>query len=278
MRTLLRQIVIFLNLTGSKKFNFHYTFWMSLKRSALRMVIKVLRLDIILQQLNRELRKCLILTHAIQYRTQWFHDHPKFFDHTLNLYKAWFKNRDSSFLDRGFFSRQIIRRNSNYLGKTLDLCCGDGFFAFYFYSMHSKHILAVDNSHAAIEFAKRNYNSENISFELINILTDFPSGDFDAVIWDASIHYFDNEEINALLRNIKNSLFISRGQLSGSTIESQTYSSRDHKTLIRDKADLKYILGSHFKFVHVYQDVGLYRNNLYFVCSDFEIKMPDRNF
>ena len=141
--------------------------------------------------------------------------------------------------------------------------------------MHSEHILAVDNSDAAIAFAKRNYNSENIQFELRDILVDFPPGDFDAVIWDASIHYFDNEEINVLLRNIKNSLFISRGQLSGSTIESQTYSSRDHKTLIRDKVDLKQILESHFKFVHVYQDVGRNRNNLYFVCSDFEIKMPD---
>ena len=262
-------------MTGSKKSNFHYTYKVSWKRSALRMAIFVFRLDILLQKLNRQLRKCLNLTHKIQYRTQWYHDHPKFFDHTLNLYYAWIQNRDSSFLDRGFFSRQIIRRNSNYLGKTLDLCCGDGFFAYYFYSSHSKHILAVDNSDEAIASAKRNYNSENISFELMDILVDFPQGYFDAVIWDASIHYFDNEEINVLLRKIKNSLFISKGQLSGSTIESQTLSSRDHKTLIRDKFDLKQILGNHFKFVHVYQDVGKYRNNLYFVCSDFEIKIPD---
>jgi SAM-dependent methyltransferase len=248
---------------------------MSLKHSALRLMIKVFRLNILIPKLNGELRKCLNLTRGIQYRTQWFHDHPKFFDHTLNLYSVWFQNRDSSFLDRGFFSRQVIRRYSNFSGKTLDLCCGDGFFSYYFYSMHSEHILAVDNSDAAIAFAKRNYNSENISFELRDILVDFPPGDFDAVSWDASIHYFDIEEINALLKSIKNSLFISKGQLSGSTISSQTRSNRDHKTLIRDMVDLKSILGNHFRFVNVYQDVGKHRNNLFFVASDFEFKMTD---
>jgi len=190
----------------------------------------------------------------------------------------WPSNQDSSFLDRGFFSSQIIRRNSNELGKTLDLCCGDGFFAHYFYSMHSKHTLAVDIEPSAIAFAKRNYKSKNLTFDLIDILVNFPSGDYDAVIWDASIHYFDAKEINTLLANIKNCLSVLKGQLSGSTIASDTPSNRYHKTLIQDKLTLENILRSHFRFVQVYEDIGRNRKNLYFACSDFECDFPAEGF
>jgi SAM-dependent methyltransferase len=221
-------------------------------------------------RVNQILRRLLSFTHYIQYRVEWTTDHPTYFDHSINLYYSWYRNQDSSFLNRGFFARNAISRNNDFRGFTLDLCCGDGFFSHYFYSSVSTKLVAVDRDSLAITNARLNYGKNNITFKRLDILRDFPRDDYDSIIWDASIHYFDLDEIDYLLTLISNSLVVREGLLAGSTVTSQNNdTTKHHKTSILSSAFLRDILEIHFKWVAILEREEEDRTSLYFLCSDF---------
>jgi SAM-dependent methyltransferase len=101
--------------------------------------------------------------------------------------------------------------------KALELCCGDGFNAYFFYSIRVGSILSVDFDPKAIAYAKRNFRAENVTYQIADIRTQMPDGIFDNVVWDAAIEHFTETEIAELMANIKRRL-APAGMLSGFTI------------------------------------------------------------
>ena len=163
--------------------------------------------------LNYWVRKLTRATHRLQFLVEWAVDNPEYFDHNIDIYSSWYKTRESFPIERGVFSSFAMTPN----GRVLDLCCGDGFNSYYFYSLRAKHVTAIDFDREAIRWAKRNYKAPNLTFSIGDIRTDIPDGPFENIVWDAAVEHFTETEITGIMSRVKSVLTLS-GTLSGYTI------------------------------------------------------------
>ena len=152
----------------------------------------------------------------------------------------------------------------------LELCCGDGFNAYHFYSIRAKRIIAVDFDGLAIDHAQRNNKARNISYRICDIRNAIPEGKFNNIVWDAAIEHFTEDEIRSIMNNIKRRLK-SDGILSGYTIVEREDGIKQHSLHeyeFKSKEDLVRFLAPHFKNVKVFETIYPSRHNLYFYASD----------
>lgn len=191
---------------------------------------------------------------------------PEFFDHQIDLFYYWQKQRESYWLERGVFGSLAIKRD----GIVLEIACGDGFNARNFYSGLAKSVIACDFDKKAIATAKRKNKAPNVNFVLADIRYSMPEGNFDNIVWDAAIEHFTIEEIEALMIKIKDRLNKNNGILSGYTLveRKEGKSLPQHEYEFKDMADLKRFFTPHFKNVTVFETIYLSRHNLYFWASD----------
>jgi len=145
---------------------------------------------------NRLLRKLSHLSHYAQYVLQWgVRPVSGWFDHYLDLHYLWRKTRTPLSCERGILGLLAIRQGAD----VLELCCGDGFNTFHFYSIRAGKILAMDLDRDAIASARKNFAVDNIEFFAGDIRRDMPNQQFDNVVWDASLEYFTADEIDKLI-------------------------------------------------------------------------------
>jgi ubiquinone/menaquinone biosynthesis C-methylase UbiE len=73
----------------------------------------------------------------------------------------------------------------------LELGCGSGRDSFFF-AEHGNSVLATDFSKVAVEKNKKKYQSENLTFEVLNMSnkTSFENSSFDVIYSRLSLHYF----------------------------------------------------------------------------------------
>lgn len=215
---------------------------------------------------NRWLRKLVRSTHHLQFLVEWAIDNPEYFDHNIDMYSSWYKTRESFPVERGVFSSFAMSANS----RVLDLCCGDGFNSYHFYSLRAKNVTAIDFDREAIRWAKRNYKAPNLKFSIGDIRTDIPDGPFDNIVWDAAVEHFTETEITALMSRIR-AVLAPSGTLSGYTIiepEGGGKHLHQHEYEFHSKEDLARFFSPHFKNVHVFETVFPSRTNLYFYATD----------
>jgi SAM-dependent methyltransferase len=191
---------------------------------------------------------------------------PEYFTHKIDLFWRWRAKRNSYWVERGVFSGLAISPGA----RVLELCCGDGFNSYFFYSAIAGRVLAVDFDHGAIRYAKSKYKTDNLDFRVADIRTQMPEGDFDNVVWDAAIEHFTEVEIAEIMANIKKRLS-RNGVLSGYTLVEKTEETRrfeHHEIEFKSKDDLARFLTPHFKNVTVFETLSPERHNLYFWASD----------
>jgi SAM-dependent methyltransferase len=194
---------------------------------------------------------------------------PEFFEHKIGHYWSWEAKNSPWSVERGVFSLLAMRQGC----KALELCCGDGFNAHYFYRARAASVLCVDFDPKAVTYARRNFRSENVRYELADIRTQMPEGTFDNIIWDAAIEHFTEREIAAIMENIKRRLG-SGGTLSGYTIVERADGLKSlphHEYEFKSKEDLARFLTPHFAHVRVFETIYSDRHNLYFWASDGSI-------
>lgn len=191
---------------------------------------------------------------------------PEHFDHHIDLHHQWLQERNSLWVERGVFGGLALKPD----GALLELACGDGFNARNFYSLRCREVVACDFDPAAIAAARRKNAAPNVRFELADIRTAMPAGQFDNIVWDAAIEHFTPVEIEGVLRDIKARLRLG-GVVSGYTITSPADGQKHlvhHEYEFVDKADLQRFLAPHFRRVTVFETVYPTRHNLYFWASD----------
>ena len=233
---------------------------------AVRFAKRPLRLDSAMRWINRGIRALSSRTHQLQYNLDWKADNPEYFDHFLNQNFMWRRTRESFPLERGVWSSFAIMPGA----KVLDLCCGDGFNSFHFYSGRTESVSAVDFDSHAIRWARRHYRAPNLSFECLDIRQSLPQGPFDNIVWDAAIEHFTEVEISTLMLSIKESM-TDTGILSGYTIVERhdgEKSLHQHEYEFHDKEDLARFLTPHFSRVQVFETTFPSRTNLYFYATD----------
>jgi hypothetical protein len=191
---------------------------------------------------------------------------PEFFDHKIGLYWMWKAQRSPFWVERGVFSLLAMEPGC----KALELCCGDGFNAHYFYSSRVGSMLSVDFDPKAIAHAKRHFSADNVAYQLADIRTQMPEGVFENIVWDAAIEHFTEAEIAELMVNIKRRLTGS-GVLSGYTLVERSDGKKmfpHHEYEFKSKDDLARFFRPHFRNVKVFETIYAERHNLYFWASD----------
>ena len=192
---------------------------------------------------------------------------PEYFEHKLDLYWYWRKSRNSLWVERGVYSSLAINSGAS----VLELCCGDGFNAYFFYSKKADTVIAVDFDAKPIRYAHKHFGGGNIVFKVADIRSEIPAGDFDNIVWDAAIEHFTEAEIPLIMSEIKDRLARKKGVLSGYTLverEDHTKHLHQHEYEFKSKEDLLRFLQPHFKHVTVFETIYPERHNLYFWASD----------
>lgn len=213
--------------------------------------------------INRVLRQLLAFTHRIQFALQWgARPVPAWFDHYLDIHYLWRKTRTPTSVERGILGLLAIQPGA----RVLELCCGDGFNTFHFYSIRASKVVAVDLDHDAIAAAKRNFWAYNIEFLAGDIRHELPAERFDNVIWDASLEYFTREELQLLLSEVKRRMTPS-GILSGFSIV-QKILAEEHRQIFTSRQQLIDLLTPYFRNVHIVETSYPSRHNLCFYAGD----------
>ena len=248
------------------------------KLSLLSQLKKYINVSKIMRKMAFLSRKLTEKIHRMQYLVEWSVDNPEHFDHYMDLHFQWKKTRHSFPMERGVFSSYALKgMHENNKGLTLDLCCGDGFYTYYFYSLNSVKVIGMDFDPLAIWSAKKYNKADNVEFILGDIRKDIPSGPFDNVIWDAAIEHFTADEIVQIMQNIKKSL-TKEGILSGYTIQEKKHGKHlhQHEYEFHDKEDLSNFLKPYFKNIQILQTNFSQRINYYFFASDGELPFSNQ--
>jgi len=158
----------------------------------------------------------------------------------------------------------------------LELCCGDGFHARNFYSLRSRRIVACDFDPRAIATAASKNAAPNVEFVVSDIRNAMPAGEFGTVIWDAAIERFTPEEIDNILRSIRNRL------KPGGIMSCYTFVASDtglslphHEYEFKNKEDLMRVLAPHFANLRVFETISPLRHSLYAWASDGPLPFND---
>jgi SAM-dependent methyltransferase len=221
---------------------------------------------------NYCMRKVTAATHYLQFALQWgWNPRPEWFDHYLDQHWQWSATNNSLWVERGVFSRMLLKPNS----RMLEICCGDGFNTRHFYSTRAASITALDFDKDAIPHARRYNSAPNIEFIQADIREGLPKGPFDNIVWDAAIEHFTEQEIDRLLKTIV-ALLGETGIVSGYTLteaDDGRKSNALHEYEFKDKEDLRRFFTPHFKHVKVWETIYPTRHNLYFAASQAPIEL-----
>jgi SAM-dependent methyltransferase len=147
------------------------------------------------------------------YRRWRLHDTPEWFDHRADLFR-FSEERRPYFLERGVYAREMVQRDD----RVLDLCCGDGFYSFHFYSETASHIDACDWDETALKHAQTWHHHPRITYSRRDIINDeLPGSNYDVVVWDSAIEHFALSDIQTVLEKVREALR-EGGVLCGYTI------------------------------------------------------------
>ena len=187
---------------------------------------------------------------------------PEWFDHRADLYR-FTELRVPFWTERGVFSREVMFGGC----RVLDLCCGDGFYPYCFYSGTVSHIDAVDIDPASIAHARKWHNRPNITFAELDIVKDeFPETDYDVIVWDGAIEHFSTDNIRSILRKCAKALKAGTGVVCGYTLiaRSADKSHPEHEHEFTSAAELTELLREFFPFVGTVETEYTERHNIYF--------------
>lgn len=124
---------------------------------------------------------------------------PSSYKHEINLYNWMYDPSQNQFVDGGVFGRMIINEND----KVLDLCCGDGSYAYLFFCDISKKVDAVDYDMDSIKYAKKNFYNSKINYICKDLLSfTFKKDYYNVIIWKAGVAYFSKENRKILYKKI----------------------------------------------------------------------------
>jgi SAM-dependent methyltransferase len=214
--------------------------------------------------------------HLSRFRRDWVWttNPPHFEDHHCFLHlwnergeRPWPMGRNPDFLARGLHNRELIRPGD----VVLNLCCGDGFFDYYFYSGVAGHVDGLDLDGRALCLARRNHSAPNITYHATDcIAVPFPREKYDRVFWDGALAHFEEKDVHTVMEKIRKVL-PPGGILAGSeALENPEHKTVDHHQAFPEPPDLRRFLMKFFPYVVVKEIPpirGRYRE-AYFRCSD----------
>ncbi len=172
---------------------------------------------------------------------------PHWGNHQITL-QLWQHSQDAAFAERGTYAAELIDPGD----RVLDLCCGDGFYAYYFFAKRAASIDAVDLDEDAIRCARTRHAAENITHHMKNVVTSaFPRTRYDVVVWDGAMAHLEWNEIECVLRKVHRAIG-NHGVLCGSeALEQPHEQSWDHKVALQSADKVRKLLEQFFTHVSI---------------------------
>lgn len=193
--------------------------------------------------------------------------YPVWHPHRYDM-ASWHHHRDPHFLERGIYSHRWIE----YGDTVLDLCCGDGFYPFFFYSTKASAIDAVDINEEALKHARTYHSADNISYYNLNIcMNPFPRIQYDSIIWNSAIRRLSIVDMECVFDKIKAALKPG-GTFTAYEVFNETTEDVDFITKM-SLEELVTMLEKRFSHVNHFRtvtrelyDPNVLRTNYYFDC------------
>ena len=92
-------------------------------------------------------------------------------------------------------------------GTLLDLCSGDGFYDYHFYSKRAGRVYCIERDQKAVVHAQRVHQADNIEYVHADVLTFEPDSDvFDVAVIRGAIEHFHFSEQEVIIEKAKRAL------------------------------------------------------------------------
>jgi SAM-dependent methyltransferase len=129
------------------------------------------------------------------FKAQWSYEAPEWYDHRLH-----FLDPEHHFTDFWTMSADNVIRVLPLGGRLLDLCSGDGFYAYYFFRLRAE-VTCVERNKDAYEFARYHHYHSKIKYCLADVLEYSASeSTYDVVVIRGAIEHFSEEDQQAIFR------------------------------------------------------------------------------
>lgn len=187
---------------------------------------------------------------------------PSSFKHEINLYSWRFNPAEVEFVELAY-GRMHLKKGDT----VLDLCCGDGSYAYLFFSDLASKIDSIDYDAHTIAYAKKNFAAENITFICANLLEHpMPEESYDLVVWTSGVAYFTKDNRAKILEKIHRALKSSGKLYIKTPIEEKSSSSANQISVITSKVNFE----SEFNGYSILAEQQSYyhkRSNLNYILS-----------
>lgn len=137
-----------------------------------------------------------ILSSRLLFNARWGHASPEWFDHRLH-----FLDPELYCTDSWTLSADNAVRYLPVGGKLLDLCSGDGFYAYYFFRRRASMITCVEVNRDVYSHATCFHKAPSIKHINCDVLCYEPdAGMYDVVLLRGAVEHFEYEEQQQIFR------------------------------------------------------------------------------
>jgi SAM-dependent methyltransferase len=138
-------------------------------------------------QISKQLGR---LASDLIFKAQWNYYSPEWFDHRHH-----FLNPERFGGDFWAMSADLVLLRLPLEGRILNLCSGDGFYDYHFFSHRASEVVAVEKNRQAYQQALDHHGKANIRYVLHDVLTFTPLRDhFDVVVIRGAIEHFSADD------------------------------------------------------------------------------------
>jgi SAM-dependent methyltransferase len=129
-------------------------------------------------------------------RARWGYRAPEWYDHRNHLLDP-----SVHFTDFGTMSANNAIEKMPMGARVLDLCSGDGFYAYYFYRHRASEVVCIERGDDIHRHAVRLHSAENIRHVHASVFdADIPADHFETVLIRGAIEHFSEDDQQRLFR------------------------------------------------------------------------------
>jgi SAM-dependent methyltransferase len=202
-------------------------------------------------------------------KAQWgLGSQPEFFDHRVH-----FLDKENYLADHFMVSVANVLSVLPLNGRLLDLCSGDGYQDYHFYSKRASEVVAVDFDQEAHAQASRIHSRDNIRYHFASVMDiPLPPSYFDVVVIRGAIEHFTEEGQIALMDRVRKALKPG-GWFCGDTPLNPNFSRGANQMLShheyewRSEDEARQVLGAQFQTVHTKVLVSKDRTTVFWQCQ-----------